>query len=71
MGTVLTTVLGAVTQEGVKRLSKTKLAVNTGGLNAIAFMLPAALNGDPTAIGQIVIAVVTCALALWGRGTKG
>ena len=71
MGTmILTSLIGAVTEEGVKRLSKTKVAANIGGLNGVLVLLPGVIAKDPMAIGQLVVLLVTWAMTIWGRGNK-
>ena len=72
MGTaIMTAVLGAVTDAGVTRMSKTKFIASLGGLNGFYVLLPGVLAKDPLAIGQMVVLLLTWAGTLWARGTKG
>ena len=71
MSALVTGLILAITEKGISRISKTKVAANVGGLNAFLVLLPGVLEGDPTAIGQLVILIVTWVGVLWGRGNKG
>lgn len=72
MAPLVTALIGAVTQEGIKRISKTKVAAHGMGANALTMVNWDAVGaGDPTAIGQLVALGVTWGLTLWGRGKKG
>ena len=70
---VITSILGKITAEGKRKVSKTKVGVV--GLLAVApnweMLIPSALSGDPGAIGTLVGIAITFALTLWGRGNKG
>jgi len=66
----LTSLLGAVANDGVRRLSKTKIGANAGFLIGPdwADLLPRAIALDPEAIGKIVLLAGAWAFTLWGRG---
>jgi len=66
---LVTSFIGKQVGEGMG-VSKTKVAGHAMGLNGLFVLLPPALTGDPTAIGQLVAFIVTWALVLWGRGNK-
>jgi len=66
---LVTSFIGKTVGEGMA-VSKTKVAAHATGVNALFALLPAALAGDSTAIGQVAALIVTWALVLWGRGNK-
>ena len=70
LGAVITTAAKDITGTVVgERLSKTKLGANTLGGAALWAILPGVFEGDPAAIGQVVLLAVGWITALYGRWT--
>ena len=71
----LTSLIGAVAEDGARRFSKTKLGAHIALGGAFWAILPEligpALGGDPAAIGKIVLLAGGWLMSLWGRGNKG
>ena len=70
LGLIGKIVESAQTQQKKLAVSKTKVLTHTAGANAVVALLPAAVEGDALAIGQLVLAIVTWIGALCARGTK-
>ena len=71
MSALVTGLIGAITEAGISRISKTKVAVNVATINAIAALLPGVMAKDPQAIVQMLSAIVLWLGTLWARGNKG
>mgnify|MGYP001585177022 CR=1 FL=1 len=70
----ITSLLGSAAEGGKRRFSKTKVGANLAMLGAgwevLPTLLPAALGGDPEAIGKLILIIGGYVLTLWGRGNK-
>ena len=71
MGALLGSLISVVASSGVKRVSKTKIAANIGGVNAFFALIPGVLEKDATAIGQMLLLIAAWIGTLWGRGNSG
>ncbi len=72
ISSILTAILTTSAQDAAgrwvkTRVSKTKAAVNVGTGAGVIALLPLALNGDETAIGALVVMLISWGTALWGR----
>jgi len=68
LGAVITTAAKDVTGRVVgERFSKTKVGANAVGLTALWAILPGVFEGDPAAVGQVVILAVGWVTTLYGR----
>lgn len=71
MTAIVTSLIGAATQEAVFRFSKTKVFAHALGGNGFVELLPGVMEKDPQAIGQMVLLIAAWIGTLWGRGNKG
>jgi len=69
MGTIIASLIAKKAAGHVIGLlaSKTQIGATTGAAGGLIVALPGALNGDPNAIGAVVLIVIGWLGALYGR----